>query len=137
MGGKFRPQIFSKWVGTRNFNALPPIPDYADFAKDWIGWWNSVQPKWRQNPANGLPLDITSGKSKGNMSSVMKGGPSGLVTLLIGLKWWANIRDSDLRWGLAVQDLIGCFTSFITGSMKRKGDDVVTEESTKKKRKVG
>jgi len=67
----------------------------------------------------------------------MKGGPSGLVTLLIGLKWWASIRDSDPRWGLAVQDLITCFTSFITGSTKRKGDDVVTEKSKEKKRKVG
>ena len=134
MGGKSRPQLFSKWVGTRNFNALPLIPDYADFAKDWIGWWNSVQPKWRQNPANGLPLDISSGKSKETMSSVRKGGPSGLVTLLIGLKWWANIRDSDPRWGLAVQDLIACLTSFITGSTKRKGGDVVTEKSTKKRK---
>jgi hypothetical protein len=101
------------------------------------GWWNSVQLKWHQNPANRLPLHIASGKSKGNMSSVMKGGPSGLVTLLIGLKWWASIRDSDPRWGLAVQDSIACFTSFTTGSMKRKGDDVVTEKSMKKKCKVG
>jgi hypothetical protein len=72
------------------------------------------------------------------MSSVRKAGPSGLVTLLIGLKWWAGIRDSDPRWGLAVLDFTACLTSFITVTTKRKGnDDDTVEEGKKKKRKVG
>lgn len=101
-----------------------------------MGWWNSIQPKWRRNPANGLPFDMSIGKSK-DMSSVRKGGPSGLVTLLIGLKWWADIRDSDPRWGLAVEDLTTCFTSFITGTTKRKRGDNVAEGCMTKKPKHG
>jgi len=134
MGSKARPVLFSKWVGNRNYNAIPEIKDYPEFANDWITWWNSVQPKWRQNPALGLPLAISTGKAKDNLVALRKGGPSGLVTLLVGLKWWACIRNDDVRWKLAVGDLRACFTALTGGASKRKAPEA--SDNGKKRQKV-
>jgi hypothetical protein len=121
MGVKSRPPLFLKWVGNRNFNALPQIPDYTTLQT--IGLDGGT----RYNRSGDRTLQteyLSTSRAESPRTacqSVRKGGPSGLVTLLIGLKWWAGIRDSDPRWGLAVLDFTACLTSFITCNDKAQG----------------
>ena len=42
-----------------------------------------------------------------------KGGPSGLVTVMIGLKWWASIHDQDERWLASVEDVRLCMEDLL------------------------
>ena len=37
-----------------------------------------------------------------------KGGASGLITILIALKWWAPLTDSDSDWNTTVRDIFSC-----------------------------
>ena len=53
-----------------------------------------------------LPGELKATYDLGDLKSA---GKSGLVSVLIGLKWWAALRDSDARWGQAVRDLKNCF----------------------------
>ncbi|KAJ3519153.1 hypothetical protein NMY22_g13332 [Coprinellus aureogranulatus] len=47
--------------------------------------------------------------SHNDLAELRSPGKSGLVTVLIGLKWWAPLRDSDPRWLEAVKDMKSCF----------------------------
>jgi hypothetical protein len=131
---QLRPAAFSKWVLTRRFHAPPEIEDLATFANEWLAWWNDNQPKWRQVSISGsLPLALSVVGKKDNLACLRKGGPSGIVTLLIALKWWAPIRDRDERWVAAVNDVRACLNEMMEGN-KRKGVHLV--EGSKKKRKT-
>ena len=125
MNAKSRPGILSKWLVNRKFHILPNVDDVAGYAEEWLAWWNSLQPKWRQSSGEGLlPLPL-SAASKKDIVSLKKGGPSGLVTVLIGLKWWASIRSDDVRWLAAVEDIRACMEDLVAPEGKRKGDDLV------------
>lgn len=98
-----------------------------------------MQPKWRRNASSdGLPMALSDGKLKDDLSALRKGGPSGIVTILIGLKWWASIRETDKRWNLAVDDIYACFKAFsaASGNLKRKGGPLTDNKGRGKKRKM-
>jgi hypothetical protein len=135
MPAKERPVLLTKWIGTRRYSNIPKIPDVQLFADEWVRWWNSIQPKWRQNKTgDGLPMALANGKTKDDLSPLRKGGPSGIVTILIGLKWWASIRNEDKRWMLAVEDISACFGAFVSG--KRKAGPLADNKGRGKKQKT-
>jgi len=47
-----------------------------------------------------------------NLSTLRKGGPCGLVTVLLGLKWWWADDSHAKRWEEAIADLDVCFKHF-------------------------
>lgn len=113
---------------------MPNVDDVEGYAKEWLSWWNSVQPKWRQSSVTGeLPLSLSVASDKEDLSCLKKGGPSGLVTVMIGLKWWAAIRDKDTKWLAAVKDVKSCMDELTVSGRKRKGGD--SGEGARKKRK--
>ena len=117
---------------TRKFQTLPNIDDIAGYAEEW---WHSIQLKWRQSLGDGLvPLPLSTAGKKDDIVCLRKGGPSGLVTVLIGLKWWASIRGQDARWLASVEDIRGCMENLVAPEKKKKGGDDVAQE---KKRKGG
>ena len=135
MPAKERPVLLTKWIGTRRYSNIPKIPDVQLFADEWVRWWNSMQPKWRQNAnGDGLPMALPIGKTKDDLLPLRKGGPSGIVTILIGLKWWASIRNEDKRWKHAVEDISACFGAFANG--KRKAGPLADNKGRGKKQKT-
>jgi hypothetical protein len=135
MNTKSRPGVLSKWLMTRKFQTLPNVDDIAGYAEEWLVWWNSIQPKWRQSSGDGLlPLPLSIAEKKEDIVCLKKGGPSGLVTVLIGLKWWASIRGQDARWLASVEDIRGCMENLVAPEKKKKGGDDIGQE---KKRKGG
>jgi len=97
-----------------------------------------MQPAWRKNSdASGLPVAIDKAKPKQDVSTLKKCGPNGIVTVIIGLKWWAANRDHDERWVKAVLDVIACLESFLSQRNKRKGtDENANDGRSAKKSKV-
>ena len=80
-----------------------------------------------------LPAPISIASKKDDLMCLKKGGPSDLVTVMIGLKWWASIRDEDSRWLASVGDIKGCMEELIISGKKQKGDE--PEVDSRKKRK--
>ena len=133
MNTKSRPAILSKWLMNRKFETLPNIDDVAGYAEEWLVWWNSLQLKWRQSSGDGLlPLPLSIASKKENIVCLKKGGPSGLVTVLIGLKWWASIRGEDARWLASVEDIRRCMEDLVAPETKGKGEDAVAPERKRK-----
>ena len=130
---KLRPQVVSKWLQNRQYQAIPKIDDVKTYANEWLAWWNGLQPKWRQNEVpNTLPPPLSTAGEKENVSNLKKGGPSGLVTVLIALKWWAH--DQDPEWKAAVKDVKDCLESFAGVGSKRKAGAVPGHIGSKKMR---
>jgi hypothetical protein len=137
MPAKERPALLMKWIGTRRYSNIPKIPDVQVFADEWVRWWKSMQPKWRQNAtSNGLPMALSDSKPKDDLSALRKDGTSGIVAILIGLKWWASIREMDKQWNLAVDDIYTCFRAFSAQAGKRKGGPLTDNKGRGKKTKV-
>lgn len=134
---KNRPELLSKWLQSRKYNAVPNISDRNAFGSSWHTWWNDIQPKWRQVSTDGtLPGSLSLAKSIDNLNALKKGGASGLVTVLIALKWWAPLTDPDIHWEAAVRDITSCFGHMTDvdrlGGTKRKSNE---ENKTKPKKK--
>lgn len=126
MGTKGRPKILSKWIQTRKYHAIPAIDNVEEYRDGWMEWWNSLQPEWRKATEPGrLPLPVSVAMEGDDLASLRKGGPSGLVTVLIGLKWWAGTEEEDNeRWISAIEDVKDCLANFKmpTNGKKRKGE---------------
>ena len=55
------------------------------------------------------------------------------MTVMIGLKWWASIRDEDSRWLASVADIKGCMEELIVSGKKRKGEEPAVDSRKKRK----
>jgi hypothetical protein len=129
--------VLSKWLqGGRKYNAIPELTNTTGLKDEWMKWWVSMQPTWRQvNGTGSLPVSLANAKAKDEIASIKKSGPSGLVTVLIGLKWWASLRENDEEWAAAVTDLKDCFEHWNKPEVrsKRRGGDLSNNVAKKQK----
>ncbi|KAF9545572.1 hypothetical protein CPC08DRAFT_649322 [Agrocybe pediades] len=104
-----RPESMTKWLSGRKYHALPKITKPDAFSTSWLAWWNDLQPQWRRSLDNGLPAPFPECAVNQNPASMknIKGGPNGLVAVIIGLKWWMPSPGSEFAetWTKAVLDV--------------------------------
>jgi len=82
-----------------------------------------------------LPNPLSTATNSDRLDALKKGGVSGLVTLLIALKWWMPLQGGvDKDWGAAVEDLTSSLQLMTnaSGGTKRKTDG---EHKPKQKRR--
>ncbi|KAK0500753.1 hypothetical protein EDD18DRAFT_1044246, partial [Armillaria luteobubalina] len=78
-----RPSSLTTWLQNRRYNVYPQLP--ASFSAEFLAWWNALQPDWRRSETGPLP---EANYSRSLRKALWKGGPNGLLTVLIGLMWW-------------------------------------------------
>ncbi|KAF9555793.1 hypothetical protein CPC08DRAFT_642380 [Agrocybe pediades] len=136
---KHRPDALKKWMSSRKYASTPAIPNLESFAVEWLAWWNSLQPNWRKSDLeNSLPLSYDHAEANDNLQCLRRGGPSGIMSVLVGLKWWAGLgRDgAAVSWEAAVEDVLKCFTFQLPTNGKRKlaGENGQKKRETKKRK---
>lgn len=124
----------------RDYDNIPTIENAVEFGNAWLTWWNKMQPKWRRvNAENSLPLDVNgASEANQNLSSLKRAGPSGLVTVMIGLKWWGTAANQNKGWHDAVSDVVSCFKFILDGNEQGKGKRkamAATQATSKRRRK--
>jgi len=133
---KTRPELLTKWLQSWKYQAVPILPDKSAFSSSWRTWWNGIQLKWRQVSTEGaLPGLLSAATNSDSLDALKKGGVSGLVTVLISLKWWMPLHgDVDKEWGAAVEDITSSLQLMAkaSGGTKRKND---VEPKPKQKRR--
>lgn len=107
----------TKWMVSKSKYTEPPeILDPMSFGVEWLALSSSSD----------------------SITSLRQGGPTGLLNLLLSLKWWGCSLGADdgqkELWALAVNDLAACFTELSQAGSKRRGDELAGR--TRKKRKV-
>jgi hypothetical protein len=124
-------------VSKSKYTEPPEILEPISFGVEWLAWWNGIQPEWRRVEGEGkLPRTLSS--SSDSITSLRQGGPTGLLNLLLSLKWWGSLGADEGQkelWALAVNDLAACFTELSQAGSKRCGDELAGR--TQKRRKVG
>lgn len=78
------------------------------FANQWQEWWVALQSPCRKKGAQLLTL-LTESM---NISMLKKGGALGIMTVLIGLRWWGECPELQDRWEVAVKDMLSVFQRF-------------------------
>ncbi|EAU92204.1 hypothetical protein CC1G_13019 [Coprinopsis cinerea okayama7 len=102
-----RPKKLSQWLTKKKFQDVLAKEEVAGFAKQWLVWWNAIQPAWRKNEEEwGLPHPIGAGGR--DLSSLKKPGFCGLFSVLVGLRWWSGVVDTPVPWKDAVADVRQC-----------------------------
>ncbi|KAK0465844.1 hypothetical protein IW261DRAFT_1426994 [Armillaria novae-zelandiae] len=101
-----RPSALSHWLLNCCYNIYPHPP--ANFSNELCKWWNTMQPGWHQNKMGTLPLPVYDHSLD---SMLQKGGPNGIVTVLVGLMWWGQgtlEADDRVLWTAMVMDIHMC-----------------------------
>ncbi len=77
-----------------------------------LGGWNGVQPaEQRWSAGSALPPAHYDAKRLGTLR---RGGPNGLVTVLLGLFWWSSLGLEVPSWRAAVMDFRQCVAAMMT-----------------------
>ncbi|KAJ2911433.1 hypothetical protein MD484_g8980, partial [Candolleomyces efflorescens] len=125
--GSKRPEMLSKWIGAgKRYNVVPALDEQEReaFATAWLDWWKEMQPVARKySHEDELPSPL---QAKHNLSTIKKGGPSGLVLALVGLKWW--YRPGLRLWDRAVEDLRACLEKMTSSNGDVEFEDSDDEE---------
>ncbi|KAK0222073.1 hypothetical protein IW262DRAFT_1296666 [Armillaria fumosa] len=100
------PAVLTVWLLNQHYNIYLGIP--ATFSTDLLAWWNTLQPGWCHSDTGPLPLkDYSRVLNK----ALCKGGPNGIVTMLIGLMWWDQgilSTEEATLWKAMVADVRAC-----------------------------
>lgn len=141
---KNRPEEWSKWTskarhGIRQYHITPPIKDVELFGITFMKWWHQIQPHFRQNGAELLPLPNLTPTSDGDGSSwvnIRKGGPNGFVVIILLLSWWGQCAvsgtETETQWRDTTADVRRVIQTMMNVSSKRPAPD---EASVSNKRR--
>lgn len=67
-----------------------------------------------------------------DIRTLRRGGPTGIVTIIIGLKWWGETAYEKETWKSAVIDVYECLEAIVSGApIRGKASD---ERVAKKRR---
>ncbi|KAF6742730.1 hypothetical protein DFP72DRAFT_752639, partial [Ephemerocybe angulata] len=104
-----RPAKLSIWFSQRprrwDGGGISDAGEREEFKKSWIRWLGHMQPAARQGKEGEMP-PMVSKEVESDLMILKVYGPSGLVVVLVGLKWWANVEDDC--WIKAVEDVASC-----------------------------
>lgn len=133
--------------GVRNYQCTPSIVDAAEFGTALQGWWNCIQPSFRKSDS-GIPTAVYSCPmgDQHAWDSLRKGGPNGLISLLMLLLWWGQALakqsqwqiDSTSDWNHMVLDVTKCLNTMkdLNGPASLKRKAATTSQDKEKKRYI-
>lgn len=104
-----RPAELTRWLAARKLSNEPTVTDVQAYGKQWIRWWNALQPPGRKGARDtDLPLRLEGNED--GMQVLKRSGEWGLYIVMVGLKWWASEGEC---WQQAVQDVHNCLVHFL------------------------
>ena len=142
-----RPHEWKDWTakgrkGARPYHLTPTIRDTEEFGLTWINWWHKLQPSFRHNETHCMPLPLFAHPHSELMDvweSLRKGGPNGLVAVLLLLSWWGQKASAGTetakQWHDACIDLRRTLEVMQTTAQKRASCSSDTLQSSNKRQR--
>lgn len=88
-----------------------------------MAWWIDLQPEERKAASgDSLPIPISRMPAGANIRNLRKGGPNGIVTVMIALKWWGESKHDEETWKRAVADVQECLDALVLGKWQSSKD---------------
>ncbi|KAH6904720.1 hypothetical protein BKA70DRAFT_1432030 [Coprinopsis sp. MPI-PUGE-AT-0042] len=132
-----RPKLVGDWIKAKKKDVIPTF-DTTKFGPLLAAWWDQLQPAWRRDAEGARNRVVPPGA---NWAPLLKGGNTGLYTIIVPLAWVLHSGGGTLTdiWAL-VDDIawaMGEMASAQPQNGKRCLDDVEQSGSAKKRlRKV-
>lgn len=73
--------------------------DFRKYQEQWLGWWDVVNPDWRERGDDGL-----SRSGDGSWDSMLHAGSNGFVNILAGLIGYWEVAEAE-KWMESAQDV--------------------------------
>jgi len=86
------------WMKARLYTTdrIPHVSDTEVYGKQWIEWWRTCQPPWRQ--AQGWPLPRDEWHDKAKWGKLAARSQNGLFVVIMSTTWWAaSLKPADNR----------------------------------------
>ncbi|KAG6810165.1 hypothetical protein H0H92_013029 [Tricholoma furcatifolium] len=148
---KSRPDEWQKWAsksinGSRVYTMTPAISDALEFGYAVMNWWKSLQPEFRSTsdvlPAPGYDPPAAGDGASDPWALLRKGGPNGLVAVLMLLNWWGLALGIDTHadarsfWERTVGDVTMCLEKIAStpAAGKRKRGSAASHPSKRIKK---
>ncbi|KAJ7041691.1 hypothetical protein C8F04DRAFT_946802 [Mycena alexandri] len=114
-GNTARPKVLAAWIrggrGTKS-KLQPVVASLATFVPEWDGWWDSMQPEWRERNRQGRwRIDLPYQK-EWDWGVMQAYGINGILSVVAGIYFWGvavlaqHDEDQTARWDNAVQDVV-------------------------------
>ncbi|KAJ7458851.1 hypothetical protein FB451DRAFT_1009255, partial [Mycena latifolia] len=110
LSAKGRPSHIGRWItGARGRKQdAPVVTDAVRYAKEWWGWWDSLQPDWRVKGEDGVWVVAETYGGEWD-DKLLHWGPNRTLSVVAGLYFWgcAVVDSPELRekWEEAVNDV--------------------------------
>ena len=101
-------------------------------------WWHKLQPHFRQNGGELLPLpNLAQTEADGDpWANIRKGGPNGLVVVILLLSWWGQRAisgtETEKQWRDTTADVQRVLQAMVVVSSKRPAPHEVLAPSKKR-----
>ncbi|KAJ7707284.1 hypothetical protein B0H16DRAFT_1746505 [Mycena metata] len=113
-GAQVRPKVISAWVrggrGTKS-KTQPTVDSISKFVAEWNGWWDSMQPAWRERNRQGRWRVDPPYRKEWDWGVLDTYGVNGILSAVAGIYFWgvavlSGSEDDIARWDTAVQDVV-------------------------------
>ncbi|KAJ7040189.1 hypothetical protein C8F04DRAFT_1178284 [Mycena alexandri] len=113
-GAQARPKVISAWVrggrGTKS-KTQPTVESISKFVTEWNGWWDSMQPAWRERNGQGRWRVDPPYRKEWDWGVLDTYGVNGILSAVAGIYFWgvtvrSGSEDDIARWDTAVQDVV-------------------------------
>ena len=102
-------------------------------------WWHKIQPHFRQNGGELLPLPNLVQTEVGEAdpwANLRKGGPNGLISVILLLSWWGQRAipntDTEKQWHDTTSNVQRVLQTMTRVSSKRTAPDDILVPSKKR-----
>ncbi|PPR08117.1 hypothetical protein CVT24_010771 [Panaeolus cyanescens] len=133
-----RPTEVTSWVRDKKKHLVPEIKA-GKYGKDWLAWWQSLQPPSRCDDS-GVPHLRHSIPSDEWSKTLLKGGTAGIYTVVVALAWWVKTCPDDPELWACVDDTTWVLAQLLTAHQAVKKRGAVSEDaegsSVSKKRRL-
>ncbi|KAF9033671.1 hypothetical protein BJ165DRAFT_1309147, partial [Panaeolus papilionaceus] len=87
---KHRPSLVHTWMrgSVRNRSKVPTIHNVEKYGVDVLRWWKSLQPPRRVQDSQPPYSPETFSRNGGAWGDLVRGGSSGIYTVLMAVAWW-------------------------------------------------
>jgi hypothetical protein len=123
-----QPEQVDRWIKDAHGHRKRPNPTVKkvqQYEKEWWGWWNTLQPAWREKDAEGSW--VVGGAYGKEWDSVGYWGENGVLSVVASLYFWGcAVQDGGVgldRWEDVVNDVSWVFEGlalFYEAFKKRK-----------------
>ncbi|KAJ7715981.1 hypothetical protein B0H16DRAFT_1339399 [Mycena metata] len=114
-GPTARPKVLAAWIragrGTKS-KSQPTVDSLDTFVKEWNGWWDSMQPEWRERNRQGRWRIDPPYRKEWDWGVLETYGVNGILSVVAGIDFWGvavlseDDEDQTARWDNAVQDVV-------------------------------